>query len=275
MQTEDNEIIDPKEVAIQEKIHIISDGSGKRKFTRFIMGALGSIPWVGGIIAASAAVQAEKEQDKKNELHKLWLEEHRERLTELMGDIFDILQRLDGLYENLKERIESEEYMILVRKAFKSWDGAETKEKRGYIKNLIVNAAAIELCVDDLVRLFNDWLDTYHEVHFKVIREIYGKPGITRGEIWDNINSTRPQENSAEADLYKKLIRDLNLGGVVRQEREVNMNGEFIRQRPVKRTGHSDTYESAFEDTKPYVLTELGKQFVHYTMTEVVKRISG
>ncbi len=33
--------------------------------------------------------------------------------------------------------------------------------------------------------------------------------------------------------------------------------------------------ESAFEDTKPYVLTELGKQFVHYTMNEVVPRIGG
>jgi hypothetical protein len=31
--------------------------------------------------------------------------------------------------------------------------------------------------------------------------------------------------------------------------------------------------ESAFEDSKPYVLTELGKQFVHYTMSEVVARI--
>jgi len=31
--------------------------------------------------------------------------------------------------------------------------------------------------------------------------------------------------------------------------------------------------ESAFEDTKPYVLTGLGKQFVHYTMSEVVPRI--
>jgi hypothetical protein len=32
--------------------------------------------------------------------------------------------------------------------------------------------------------------------------------------------------------------------------------------------------ESAFEDTKPYVLTELGRQFVHYTMNEVVPRIA-
>jgi len=31
--------------------------------------------------------------------------------------------------------------------------------------------------------------------------------------------------------------------------------------------------ESGFEDTKPYLLTELGKQFVHYAMTEIVPRI--
>ena len=29
------------------------------------------------------------------------------------------------------------------------------------------------------------------------------------------------------------------------------------------------------EASKPYVLTELGKQFVHYTMNEVVTRIAG
>lgn len=33
--------------------------------------------------------------------------------------------------------------------------------------------------------------------------------------------------------------------------------------------------ESAFEDTKPYVLTELGKQFVHYVMEDVVPVIGG
>jgi len=31
--------------------------------------------------------------------------------------------------------------------------------------------------------------------------------------------------------------------------------------------------ESPFEDTKQYVLTELGKQFVHYTMNELVSRL--
>jgi hypothetical protein len=31
--------------------------------------------------------------------------------------------------------------------------------------------------------------------------------------------------------------------------------------------------ESAFEDNKPYVLTQLGKQFVHYVMTDVVPQL--
>jgi hypothetical protein len=31
--------------------------------------------------------------------------------------------------------------------------------------------------------------------------------------------------------------------------------------------------ESAFEDTKPYVLTELGKKFIHYVMEDVVPQI--
>lgn len=33
--------------------------------------------------------------------------------------------------------------------------------------------------------------------------------------------------------------------------------------------------KSAFEDTKQYVLTELGSQLVHYAMTEVTLRIAG
>ena len=33
------------------------------------------------------------------------------------------------------------------------------------------------------------------------------------------------------------------------------------------------TMETTFEDTKPHVLTELGKEFVHYSMGEVVTRL--
>ena len=140
---------------------------------------------------------------------------------------------------------------------------------------MISNAAASNICPDDQIRLFNDWLDTYHEIHFKVIRSIYQKPGITRLGIWQSVSDIVPRENSAEADLFKLLIRDLSTGSVIRQFRPTNMQGQFVKQtRTTKRSGSgSNTMESAFENTKQYELTELGSQFVHYTMNQVVKRL--
>lgn len=35
------------------------------------------------------------------------------------------------------------------------------------------------------------------------------------------------------------------------------------------------SYSESHEDTKQYILTELGKQFVHYTTTELVARLPG
>jgi hypothetical protein len=70
------------------------------------------------------------------------------------------------------------------------------------------------------------------------------------------------------------LIRDLSTGGVIRQPREADPRGRFIkRRRPPRRVAGSKTMESAFEDTKTYVLTGLGAQFVHYAMTELVGRL--
>ena len=66
------------------------------------------------------------------------------------------------------------------------------------------------------------------------------------------------------------------IAGVIRQSRDVNEVGQFLRKRPVKRRGSPPTtIESAFEDSKQYVLTELGKQFIHYTMNETVARLAG
>lgn len=47
----------------------------------------------------------------------------------------------------------------------------------------------------------------------------------------------------------------------------------YEKKTPVRKGRISTTVESAFEETKSYVLTELGKQFVHYTMNEVVPRL--
>lgn len=188
----------------------------------------------------------------------------------------EIFGRLDGFGDEIQRRIESEQYLALVRRAFSSWDKADTLEKRQMLKRLITNAGAIKLCPDDLIRLFANWTDLYHEAHFLVIKHIYQNPNITRGEIWDAVHGSRPREDAAEADLFRYLIRDLSAGGVIRQTRETTDNGEFMK----KRTGStrvstpSRTMESAFEDTKPYELTGLGKQFVHYVMEDVAVQIA-
>ena len=70
------------------------------------------------------------------------------------------------------------------------------------------------------------------------------------------------------------LIGDLSLGRVIRQPRESDNMGRYRKRAPrPKPVYKTTTLESPFEDTKQYVLTELGSQFVHYTMTELVTRL--
>jgi hypothetical protein len=193
-----------------------------------------------------------------------------ERLSETLNYI---ASRFETLGDQIDERIQSEEYLDLVGKVFRTWDTADTDEKRKYIANLITNAGGTKLTSDDVIRLFIDWLDIYHEAHLAVIREIYQNPGSTRYDIWESIYDNFPREDSAEADLYRMLIRDLSTGGVIRQERATTPDGKFLRKPRTKSRSFTPTMESSFEDTKPYILTELGKQFVHYAMSEVVRRI--
>jgi hypothetical protein len=252
--------------------------SGKRrKFARFVVAALSSIPWIGGVFSAAASFSAEKDQEGFNELQTLWLRGHEDKINELGATLTDIFTRLDKFGDEIQERIESPAYLALVRKCFRSWDAADTDEKKQMLKNLITNAGAIKLCSDDLVRLFINWIDQYHETHFLVIKEIYRNPRVTRGQIWDKIGGQRPREDSAEADLFRYLIRDLSVGGVIRQERTIDSDGRFMKKdlRGASHENLNRVMESAFEGTKPYVLTALGKQFVHYVMEDVVRQIAG
>lgn len=250
----------------------------RRIIEKFVLAALGSIPWVGGFLSAAYEYTAEDGTLKQDSLQTQWLEEHQRKISALRETLAAIEKRFEAIGDSIDDRIQSPDYLVLVRKSFRAWDTADTEEKRRYIANLVSNAAGTRVCSDDVVRLFIDWLEMYHEAHFAVIREIYQYPGATRYDIWSAIYGQIPREDSAEADLYKLLIRDLSTGGVIRQERDTNSMGQFVRKRPQKAgTGKPapTTMESAFEGTKPYVLTELGKQFVHYTMNEVVTRIEG
>jgi hypothetical protein len=273
MYTQRNSSNDALAESVRAEIAETSPTPWRRAFEKFITAALGSIPWVGGFIAAAIDFKLEGRERLQDDLQTRWLNEHENKLGRLANTLNSITARFDALGDQIHERIQSEEYLDLVRRAFRAWDRADTDEKRRYVANLVSNASGTTLCSDDVVRLFIDWLDAYHEAHFAVIREIYQNPGCTRRDIWGSIHGGFPREDSAEADLFKLLIRDLSTGGVIRQRRATTEDGQFLKKRPTRGRPSSRTMESAFEDTKPYVLTELGEQFVHYTMSEVVPRI--
>lgn len=256
--------------------HVLA-GGGKTKYGRFVFAALGSIPWVGGVIAASSALHAETKQEHVNEMVGRWLDEHREKINLLGNAIQQIADRLDQfegeMADEVDRRLNDDQYLALVRRGFRAWDRSDTDEKRDYIRRCLANAAATRICVDDVVRLFLDWIDKYDEIHFAVIRALYQNRGATRAFIWEQIHGEEVREDSAEADLYKLLIFDLNTGRVLRQIRDKNTHGQFIAKRRVGRQPRKTVLESAFENTKPYELTELGSQFVHYAMNEVEPQI--
>jgi hypothetical protein len=247
----------------------------RRILEKFVLAALGSIPWVGGFLSAAADYKIQEGSQRQESLQTKWLEEHQKKILQLGETLEEVQNRFERLGPAIEERIQSEEYLGLVRKAFRIWDEADTQEKRRYAANIVTNSAGTRVCSDDVVRLFLDWLERYHEVHFAVIREIYQNPGSTRQEIWTNLYGEVPRDDSAEADLFKLLVHDMGVGHVIRQERGVNQLGQFVRKTPRRAPQRSApaTMKSAFDDTDRYVLTELGKQFVHYTMNEVVTRI--
>lgn len=83
------------------------------------------------------------------------------------------------------------------------------------------------------------------------------------------------REDSADDDLFKLLILDLSTGRVIRQHRETDYEGNFILKKSKK--GSSGTRrtvaKSALDRDEGYELTQLGKQFVHYAMTDLPLKI--
>jgi hypothetical protein len=188
----------------------------------------------------------------------------------------EVALRLNLDDEKVDARVRSPEYLSLVRKCFRDWSAAESEEKRTLIRNLLVNAAACDICSDDVIKMFIGWIDNYTEPHFKVISTVYRVPNPTRFDIWEAMNGKQFREDSAEADLFKLLIHDLSVGRVMRQFREKDYSGKFLKVNPQwnkNRSPASRTMASAFDDDKEYELTELGRQFVHYTMTDIVRKV--
>jgi hypothetical protein len=251
---------------------------GRKQAARAMINALGgAVPFVGGLLSAGAGYWSEKEQEEVTNLLRQWIQMLEDELREKGKTIAEVVARIDMHEEKVKQRVESPEYQALLKKAFRNWSSVDTEYKRQRLRNILANAASAQTTSDDVVRLFIDWINLYSDFHFEVIGEIYRFPGVTRGQIWRNLKKAHVREDSAEADLYKMLIRDLSMGSVIRQHRATDYAGYFLRKPAAKRsppTGQAPTTaKSAFDDAEPYELTDLGNQFVHYAMNEIVAKI--
>jgi hypothetical protein len=238
--------------------------------------ASGATPFLGGVLSAIAGAWGEAEQEHVNNMLRQWIQMLDDELREKGKTIAEVVARLDMKDEEVTKRIESNEYQAILKKAFRNWSSVDSENKRQKIRNILANAASSTLASDDVIKLFIDWIDTYSDFHFEVVGEIYRSNGVSRGGMWRNLGKPQVREDSAEADLFKLLIRDLSTGSVIRQYRETDYHGNFLKRetpRAAKGEG-SRTMESAFDEQKGYELTDLGKQFVHYAMTEITPRIS-
>lgn len=235
--------------------------------------AAGAIPLVGGTLAAISADWSERDQNRVNEFFEYHRQLQEKQIREQYETIREFVQRLDKIGKDVTDRIKSSEFHHLVEKCLRNWSDINTKSKREYVRNILVNAASTDISSDEVIKLFIDWLNQYSELHFRVIGCIYKhNNGISRGDIWSKIGKQPAREDSAEADLYKLLIGDLSTGSIIRQHRQTDYSGNFIK--PPKKTKNTrNTLESAFDNTKLYELTELGKQFVHYAMSDISTKL--
>lgn len=227
-----------------------------------------------GAMSGAAGAWGESEQDGVNDLLQECLCVQREQIEDVTSNVMQILARLNLDDEETARRVESPEYQALLRRAFRQWTYVESEEKREYIRRLLTHAGDPRVEQDDFIRLFIDWIGRYSELHFRVMKVVYQNEGFTRADIWAEIHGQHVREDSKEADIFKCLISDLSIGHVIRQERAKTGDGTFLKQRRApRRPGAYMT--SAFEDGKAYEMTEIGRQFVHFTMTELVPKLNG
>lgn len=263
------------EEIIKSELEKISTGN-VGGILRFVLQCLGGVPVAGGFFGAGAGAWSEYEQSKFNKMFQSWLKLQEDEIKEIGKTLLEVMARLDIQNEEIEKRLQSPEYLKLLKKCFRDWSAAESEEKRVLVRNLLVSAASTRICSDDVVNLFIQWIDRYSEAHFKIIEILYRNEGFSRADVWSKFDGRDVREDSAEADLFKLLINDLSLGRIIRQHREKDYAGNYLKakRQGARNRNSSDKMVSAFDDGKDYELTELGKQFVRYAMEEVMPRIS-
>lgn len=108
------EILPQTEDEARNQLADLNAGTYK-KYARFVLAALSSVPWIGGVLGASAALHAEREQGRINVLFQQWLEEHRRKLKDLSDSLNAVTSRVEEISDaGVQERVQSEEYLGLV-----------------------------------------------------------------------------------------------------------------------------------------------------------------
>lgn len=248
----------------------------KTDLVKFALSALGgAIPLAGGILSGVSGAWSGKEQEKINSLFNAWMKIQEDQLEQIGLTLSEVLTKVDLTNEEVEERIKSKGYSELVRKCFRDWSAGDSEEKRKLLSNLLTNAASCSLTSDDVIKMFIDWIEKYNKIHFKIISIIYINKSATRYQVWNEIYNGKVREDSAEADLFKLIIQDLSMGHVIRQYRPTDSQGNFLKKQSKPRSSvTSNRLKTAFDDEQEYVLTELGMQFVHYTMNEITTKIN-
>ena len=103
-----------------EIITALSKGYGSR-VARFALACLGSVPAVGGAFAGAGGAWSEAEQAHYNKVFATWLKLQEDEVKEIGITIAEILSRLDLNDEAISSRIESPEYLKLIKKCFRDW----------------------------------------------------------------------------------------------------------------------------------------------------------
>ena len=98
-------------VEIQAALAKTSVSTKRKVVEKFVLAALGSIPWVGGFISAAASMKVDQRNSEKDNLQTRWLEEHAKKMGNLADAIAGVVDRLDNLGDTIDERIQSEEYL--------------------------------------------------------------------------------------------------------------------------------------------------------------------
>lgn len=164
---------DPKDEIQPELEQALQAGMGP-KIVRFALSCLGGIPVVGGVFGAGSDAWSEAEHEQFKKILAAWLKLQEEEIREIGRTLLEIMQRLDTADATIRERLQSPEYLSLIKKSFRDWSAAESEDKRRLIRNLLANAAATKLCGDDIIRMFIEWIDRYTERHFRIVRVVHG-----------------------------------------------------------------------------------------------------